>query len=202
MSPDLDRALCERYPQLFARRHDRTSCMAEGFSCHDGWYHLIDVLCLQLQSETAQKGAPQLVAHQVKQKFGELRFSVGPDATPRQRAMIELTRTLSLRTCEICGAPAMERDGDVDWIDSRCEAHDPQLTAEQHAVGDALQAAYGRYFAEVFSGPGAGERLRAVVREHAHLDGRVIAGEPQETSPKLRSYIVDELTKRGIEREV
>lgn len=140
MRPDLDRALCERYPKLFARRHDPTVCMAEGFACHDGWHHLIDGLCFRLQAETDQHGAPQLVVRQVKQKFGSLRFHVGPDATPRQRAMIELAQTLSLRTCEICGAPA---DGADDVLSVRCETHRTlTLKPEEQAAYDALSARF------------------------------------------------------------
>lgn len=140
MHPDLDRALCERYPKLFARRHDRTSCMAEGFSCEDGWHHVIDALCFRLQAETDQHGAPQLVVRQVKQKLGSLRFHVGPDATPRQRAMIELAQSVALRTCEICGAPA---DGADDVLSVRCEAHrTPELTPEEQAAYDILSTRF------------------------------------------------------------
>lgn len=137
MNSDLDRALCERYPQLFARRHEQTSPMASGFACYDGWHSLVDVLCARLQAETDQHGAPQLVARQVKEKFGSLRFHVGPDATPRQRAMIELAQSLSLRTCEICGAPARQHSREDErsitaWITTRCDAHAPSnRTPEQ-----------------------------------------------------------------------
>lgn len=140
MNPELDRALCERYPKLFARRHDRTSCMAEGFACEDGWHHIVDALCFRLQAETDQHGAPQLVVRQIKQKLGSLRFHVGPDATPRQRAMIELAQSVALRTCEICGAPA---DGADDVLSVRCEAHRPlNLTSEQQIAYDALSARF------------------------------------------------------------
>lgn len=140
MHPDLDRALCERYPKLFARRHDPTCCMAEGFACQDGWYHLLDGLCSQLQHDTDQLGAPQLVVTQVKQKLGTLRFHVGPAATPRQRGAIELAYALSARICEICGAPA---DGADDVLSVRCEAHRTlSLTPEEQAAYDALAARF------------------------------------------------------------
>jgi hypothetical protein len=127
MHPDLDRALCERYPKLFARRQDPTSCMSEGFACREGWYHLLDGLCSQLQRDTDQLGAPQLIVTQVKQKFGTLRFYVRPAATRRQQGMIELAYTLSGRICEICGAPAQWRGAEEaargGLIATRCDAH-------------------------------------------------------------------------------
>lgn len=98
--------------------------------------------------------------------------------------------------CGICGAPD---DGADDTIITRCEAHrGPSLTPEQQAAADALYAAYDRYFTEVFSAPGVRERMLAVTREPAHLDGVVIAGAVQETLPKLRAYINEELARRGL----
>lgn len=47
MREELDKALCEKYPELFKNRHaDPTlTPMAWGFDCGDGWYNLIDALC-------------------------------------------------------------------------------------------------------------------------------------------------------------
>lgn len=126
MHPDLDRALCERHPALFADRHTPTSGMAWGFACGDGWFSLLDVLCESLQAETDQHGAPQLVARHAKEKFGGLRF-FAPGASPRQRAMIELAQRLSQRTCELCGAPGQiygPPPGRRGWVRSRCPAHE------------------------------------------------------------------------------
>lgn len=73
----------------------------------DGWYTLLDVLCTDLQHETEAKGAPQVRATQVKEKFGRLSFRVN-QASERQHAMICLAESLSQRTCEICGSTADE----------------------------------------------------------------------------------------------
>jgi hypothetical protein len=47
MREELDKKLCEKYPELFKHRHaDPTlTPMAWGFDCGDGWYNLIDALC-------------------------------------------------------------------------------------------------------------------------------------------------------------
>ena len=48
--------------------------MCWGFSCGDGWYLLIDRLCSSLQWDTDTNKYPQVVATQVKEKYGTLRF--------------------------------------------------------------------------------------------------------------------------------
>ena len=96
MDPQLDETLCARYPLIFAERHGdpASTAMCWGFEVRDAWFTLIDVLCGQLQQETDERGAPQVVANQVKEKAGGLRFHVG-DASDRQRAMIDLAQALS-----------------------------------------------------------------------------------------------------------
>lgn len=50
MSPELDKQLCENYPEIFCDRHADMSrtAMCWGFECGDGWYALIDTLCSRL----------------------------------------------------------------------------------------------------------------------------------------------------------
>ncbi|MEX3897837.1 hypothetical protein [Paraburkholderia sp. BR10954] len=91
-----------------------------GFECADGWFDLIDVLCATLQNATAN-GAPQVVATQVKEKFGVLRFYAnGHNAV--QEGMIELAEMISARLCEVCGNRGrVIRD---QWIRTRCPEHE------------------------------------------------------------------------------
>lgn len=95
--------------------------MCWGFDVGDGWYHLLDVLCEELQRETDQ-GAPQVVASQVKEKFGGLRFYV-ESANARQMAMIDIAEALSLRVCDVCGSPGTLGESTTGWLSTRCEAH-------------------------------------------------------------------------------
>jgi hypothetical protein len=120
MTLDVDRTLSERYPEIFARRQDRTSPMGWGIACGPGWFTLLDVLCTCLQAETDSQGAPQVVASQVKEKFGELSFHVRGPLSPTQRDMISFAQALSLRTCEICGRPGGAINDDMR---TRCHAH-------------------------------------------------------------------------------
>lgn len=52
MREELDKALCEKYPEMFKHRHadPRLTPMAWGFDCGDGWYNLIDSLCATIQN--------------------------------------------------------------------------------------------------------------------------------------------------------
>ena len=104
MSPELYDALCARYPLIFVDRHGdpAMTAMCWGFEVGDGWFALVDVLSRELQRETDEQGAPQVVAEQVKSKGGSLRFHVRA-ANERQRAMLDFAQAVSRHVCEACG---------------------------------------------------------------------------------------------------
>jgi hypothetical protein len=135
------------------------SCMFWGIECNDGWYNILDTLCeavthtyttsIEIDEERAKQwgieptiwkdepkpryfldvGAPQVVADQVKEKFGTLRFyyhlefelrfrevAYGdnpiPDASKTADrysdyidGIIHMAETMSSRTCEDTGLP-------------------------------------------------------------------------------------------------
>lgn len=124
MNPELDKALCNKFPQIFTDRDSSmaTTAMCWGFEVKDGWYSLIDVLCEELQRDTDQQGALQVVATQVKEKYGGLRFYVRA-ASDRQMAMIDFAEALSYRTCEECGAPGSLDERKGRWMETRCPQH-------------------------------------------------------------------------------
>lgn len=126
----LDAYLCSKYPKIFAERTlpPTKTCMCWGFP-DDGWFFLIDALCRNIQSyidnnnEWIEKYGkprlkdypeeheflkeklipiPQVVALQVKEKFGGLRFyySGGDD---RIAGMVSFAEDLSYSICEKCG---------------------------------------------------------------------------------------------------
>ena len=86
MNEELDKKLCEKYPKIFRNRNapKQDSCMYWGFECGDGWYDILDNLCTSFQSsyttsvkineEFIALDAPEVIADQVKEKFGTLRF--------------------------------------------------------------------------------------------------------------------------------
>ena len=141
MKEELDKILCEKYPKIFANRHAdmRTTAMCWGFDCGDGWFDILNQLCANIQGHIDWKNSsrerllknnphnmkipdevPQLVASQVKEKFGTLRFYTdgGDDVT---RGMVHMAESMSAVTCEQCGNKGKMREG--GWIRTLCDEH-------------------------------------------------------------------------------
>ena len=141
MRNELDKQLCEKYPKIFADRHGdmKTTLMCWGFEHGDGWFNILDALCGNIQShidwkngqrEYLLKNNPhnrkipdeisQVVAEQVKEKFGTLRFYYrgGDDYI---RGLVSMAESMSAVTCEKCGKPGKQTEG--GWITTLCEEH-------------------------------------------------------------------------------
>lgn len=113
---DLDKLFRSRYPLIF-------SGMRSDVRCGAGWFDLIDVLCERLQGDTDHNGHPQVVAVQVKEKFGSLHFYV-KGANEEQQAMIGLVEAMSARICEKCGNPGQKVLAGA--VMTRCPEHTPE----------------------------------------------------------------------------
>lgn len=147
MKKELDEALCKKYPKIFRDRYGdmRTTAMCWGMCVGDGWYNIIDNACWLVQqhidharktrarilrkkrkgealhewevSELTCKLPSQVVATQVKEKFGTLRFYYsGGDSYCD--GIIEMAEAMTADTCEECGALGKSNDG--GWISVRC----------------------------------------------------------------------------------
>ena len=130
MSPDRDKQLCEKYPELFINRNNKESRepIAWGIDCGDGWYDIVDLLCANIQHEvrnysydkSAEENSEfQPRVSQIKEKFGSLRFYIS-GGNDRIRGMIAMAESLSFRTCEGCGLPGQKRAG--GWIRVLCDS--------------------------------------------------------------------------------
>jgi hypothetical protein len=122
LSPNLEEQLRERYPLIFADRIIKSypdPVPFWGFGCGDGWFDLIDTLCHNLQRAT-KSGSPQVVAEQVKEKFGGLCFYVD-SRDERQDGMIEMAESMSFLICDVCGDRG--KKGGSGWIRVRCPKH-------------------------------------------------------------------------------
>ena len=134
MREELDKLLCEKYPKMFVNRHKsmQETCMCWGFCCGDGWYQILDSLCGQIQhhidwkQEQKEKygrgdGCKQVVAVQVKEKFGGLRFyyNGGDDVID---GMVRMAESWAANTCETCGEKGEHRV-DSGWHYVACEKH-------------------------------------------------------------------------------
>jgi hypothetical protein len=135
MKEELDKKLCEKYPKIFKNRNGsmQETCMCWGFSHDDGWYDIVDSLCASIQNHINNKRYQfremsqedfeeehQVVAAQVKEKFGGLRFYIdgGDDWV---YGAISMAESMSYRTCEVCGAPGKTRG--TGWIRTTCDEH-------------------------------------------------------------------------------
>ena len=112
------------------------TAMCWGFDCGDGWFNIINQLCANIQhhvdwaQEQKEKygrgeGCSQVVAVQVKEKFGTLRFYTN-GGDEQIYGMIRMAESMSAVTCEECGAPGQRRG--QGWIYTACDAH----TKEEH----------------------------------------------------------------------
>lgn len=75
MTKELELKLVEKYPKILKDYggDEMVTCMHWGFSHNGGWYNLLAVGMEKIQRYCDLAGC-QLVADQVKEKFGDLRF--------------------------------------------------------------------------------------------------------------------------------
>lgn len=140
MKDELDKLLCEKYPKIFKDRHGnmKETLMCWGFECGDGWYQILNSLCGNIQSyidwnnKSAVAGykdfqpVEQVVAVQVKEKFGGLRFYY--DGGDRHiDGMVRMAESWADNTCEVCGNPGTSRGG--GWIKTLCDEHEAERQA-------------------------------------------------------------------------
>lgn len=107
MKKELDEELCRKYPKIFADRFEdmKTTAMCWGFECSSGWHFIIDTCCQHIQSyidNNAHLDIPQVVATQVKEKFGTLRFYYD-GGNEYIDGIVSHTEYLSEFYCEECG---------------------------------------------------------------------------------------------------
>jgi len=109
MKEELEKKLLEKYPKII-------QC---GLAIGDGWYFILDTLCMSLQSDTDNNRAPQVRAVQIKEKFGGLRFYVD-GGNEKQYGMIWLAEAMAGRTCEKCGTTKDVKRRGKSWVKTLC----------------------------------------------------------------------------------
>jgi DNA-directed RNA polymerase subunit RPC12/RpoP len=135
MDETRQRRLQSRFPMLYRDLGMKDSSLFYGLGVGDGWFDLLWKL-----SEDLEKLDPALVASQVKEKFGTLRFylfqsdlemrheagdmfSFAPQAKDKRvQERIRLAEKQSGSTCEKCGAPGkLHQDGYWHVACANCE---------------------------------------------------------------------------------
>lgn len=119
MKEELEKQLVEKYPNLYSHyRGDPTkTCMAWGFECGDGWYKLLDELSSKLEPHG-------IIASQVKEKFGELRFYIDGATEENHEQIYEWINEAeekSLNTCEVCGNEDTVKPRGSGFVQSLCD---------------------------------------------------------------------------------
>jgi len=130
-------ALKEKYPKILKNLggNARETCMSwvhDGISVNDGWLPLLDKLMHCLQFHHDKNGYPQVVADQIKEKFGTLRFYYHTEENDTNHpykgetrssdylsGIISFAESMSSMICENCGDHGeITRNG---WIKVRCK---------------------------------------------------------------------------------
>ena len=123
MKPELQKKLTKDFPKIFGDidKTPQESAMSFGILTGDGWYWIIRHLCRALQERTDEHGEPQVVASQVKEKFGGLRFYVN-GASDEQYSLIHFIEGLSFSVCEECGSMANVSLRKTGWLVTLCDS--------------------------------------------------------------------------------
>lgn len=150
-----------RFPILFQERKKPMSetCMCWGCAVPLGWYHILEQLCTVLEFyniDIGKKYHLAIVAEQVKEKFGTLRFYYRvcnvnddgvidyeidyPDARIQSDYLdmlasmaIDEAEDLTAKTCADCGMP-LDKDNTVEtkgWITYICKKCDEERTKKR-----------------------------------------------------------------------
>lgn len=150
---DFDDMMVKRFPSIFADRNKpmTVTCMCWGFDVGPGWHPLLLDLCIKISAICRMSGAV-VVADQVKEKYGTLRFyyhvSLGNSRTSSFfkrvfglfrktpylqkdriviiddiiRDVVNQAESASAATCEVCGQYGQVRSV-CGWYSSLCEQH-------------------------------------------------------------------------------
>jgi hypothetical protein len=105
--------LVKDFPDLYREFNEKGNIV--GFDVMDGWFHIIYEL-----SEKISQSDPNCVAIQVKEKFGGLRFYVGP-STKTVLDIINEYEYKAYKTCENCGTEEGVKQHSGGWIKTLCD---------------------------------------------------------------------------------
>ena len=129
MNKEKQDELCKKYPVILSRCEKPGSPMLWGIAVGDGWIDLLDDTLRIIQHRMAKNKhveevigkTKQLVAVQIKEKFGGLRFYYeGGDNYIR--GVIDAAEVHSYRICEECGEKGKMRNH--NYMNIRCDACD------------------------------------------------------------------------------
>lgn len=115
MTASLSKQLEEKYPKIFLEERDID------FAHGDGWFWLLNNLCENIQFWVDHNNVPQVIANQIKEKFGGLRFYY-EGGNKEVRGMVSLAEHLSYSICERCGETKDVTQTKTSWIKTFCSS--------------------------------------------------------------------------------
>lgn len=127
-------ALVAAAPLLY-RLHGNTKTgwsIKYGFECGDGWFDLLMRLSVKIEADLramlaeGKRRQDLPCAHQIKEKFGTLRFYMSKPA--QWIEWIEEAEDEAKQTCEVCGTPGSLHSAE-GWLKTVCPGH-----AAEHAM--------------------------------------------------------------------
>lgn len=119
-------------PSLFSTMNEQVDAMEQGryftpiafgFECGDGWAEILVELCEKIQArlkDLPKEVAEDLVALQVKEKYGTLRFYLSSHDDVIE-SFIKEAEEKSAHTCETCGKTGKLRG--KFWYYAACDEH-------------------------------------------------------------------------------
>jgi len=118
MKTELQEKIFNDFPTLFRykpKKGEPFLPIVFGLECGNGWFDLIYDLCKEI-TELDKEG--KVLVHQVKEKFGGLRFYIGI-GTDEVFDAIHKAEEKSYKICEACGKEGKTRGG--GWIYTLCD---------------------------------------------------------------------------------
>jgi len=128
MKQELRDKLIKKFPDIFPDEKvgpsgypgKKTRLLPFQFGCGDGWFQLLYDLCTDFKKEMEPED--HLIAQQVKEKFGGLRFYANYDHDKYKKIqdIINAAESKSHKICEQCGKPGRNRE-DLSWMRTLCD---------------------------------------------------------------------------------
>jgi ribosomal protein L37AE/L43A len=111
-----------------------------GIECGEGWEHLYKPLIEYVEKyNIGKEGKDRIEIHQIKEKFGGLRFYTN-FYTDELRKMILEAEEKSFSTCEVCGKHIDKPITENHWIYAECqECHDKWKKDRHKKIDEAYE---------------------------------------------------------------
>ena len=104
MNRKLEKKLITAYPKIFEELYRPSSGGSWNIGCGDGWFDLLDTLCLNIQNYFGytMDDELELVVTDIRAERGGMRF-VTEGGDDYIMGLIHMAETMSARMCEECG---------------------------------------------------------------------------------------------------